>query len=371
MEKIRLIDADTLYYKPLDHPKMLIDGILSNGLAIMAGDSKIGKSWMMLWLSLQISKGVTIWGLPTSKTDVVYLALEDREWRLQQRMQELTNDPPSGLRFGFSCGRLGSELEAQIEDILKEFPSTGLIFIDTLQMIRDNVSAKINVYAQDYRDLTALKKIADDHGICIFIVHHTRKERDGGNIFNDMTGSTGIMGVADTCMILRKDDRFEDNATLNITGRDVEEKKLKLRMRGVKWEITEELNAEDLRKEKIPDFVFQVVDYLMLHKYFQGTVTDLLAAVGNTELQPNVASKYLTRYYSEIMLPLGITYEYHKTTSARIISLTMHDGTDGNDGVSGSEAPASSQTQNDGCTPLPFSSSSSSPASQKEARGYD
>ena len=90
MNKLQLIDADTLYYKPLAHPKMLIDGVLSDGLAILAGDSKIGKSWMVLWLCLQISRGEAVWGLPTRKTDVVYLALEDREWRVQQRMQELT-----------------------------------------------------------------------------------------------------------------------------------------------------------------------------------------------------------------------------------------------------------------------------------------
>lgn len=227
MNKLQLIDADTLYYKPLAHPKMLIDGVLSDGLAILAGDSKIGKSWMVLWLCLQISRGKAVWGLPTRKTDVVYLALEDREWRVQQRMQELTDSPPENLRFGFSCGQLGAELEGQIEEALREFPSTGLIFIDTLQMVRDNASAKVNAYAQDYKDLSGLKKLADDHGICIFVVHHTRKERDSSNIFNDMTGSTGILGVADTGMILRKDDRFGDCATLCITGRDVEEKKLK------------------------------------------------------------------------------------------------------------------------------------------------
>ena len=49
MNKLQLIDADTLYYKPLAHPKMLIDGVLSDGLAILAGDSKIGKSWC-IWL---------------------------------------------------------------------------------------------------------------------------------------------------------------------------------------------------------------------------------------------------------------------------------------------------------------------------------
>lgn len=181
MNKLQLIDADTLYYKPLAHPKMLIDGVLSDGLAILAGDSKIGKSWMVLWLCLQISRGEAVWGLPTRKTDVVYLALEDREWRVQQRMQELTDSPPENLRFGFSCGQLGAELEGQIEETLREFPSTGLIFLDTLQMVRDNASAKVNAYAQDYKDLSGMKKLADDHGICIFVVHHTRKERDNSN----------------------------------------------------------------------------------------------------------------------------------------------------------------------------------------------
>ena len=366
MGKIQLIDAEALYYKPLEHPKMLIDGVLSDGLAIMAGDSKIGKSWMVLWMCLQISKGEPVWGLPTRKTDVVYLALEDREWRVQQRMQDLTDTPPENLHFGFSCGQLGAELESQIEDVLKDYPSTGLLFIDTLQMVRDNVSAKVNAYAQDYKDLSSLKKIADNHGICIFVVHHTRKERDGGNIFNDMTGSTGIMGVADTGMILRKEDRFGDNATLCITGRDVEEKKLKMQMHGVKWEITEELSADDLRKERIPDFVFKVVDFLFEHRQFEGTVTELLAAVGNTELKPNVASKYLTRFYSEVFAPMGITYEYRKTAAARTISLMLNDGADGNDGLSGTERLASLRAQNDGISSLPDSPSQSSFASWEE-----
>lgn len=366
MGKSQLIDAETLYYKPLEHPKMLIDGVLSDGLAIMAGDSKIGKSWMVLWMCLQISKGEPVWGIPTRKTDVVYLALEDREWRVQQRMQDLTDTPPDNLHFGFSCGQLGAELESQIEDVLKDYPSTGLLFIDTLQMVRDNVSAKVNAYAQDYKDLSSLKKIADNHGICIFVVHHTRKERDGGNIFNDMTGSTGIMGVADTGMILRKEDRFGDNATLCITGRDVEEKKLKMQMCGVKWEITEELSADDLRKERIPDFVFKVVDFLFEHRQFEGTVTELLAAVGNTELKPNVASKYLTRFYSEVFAPMGITYEYRKTAAARTISLSLNDGADGNDGLSGTERLASLRTKNDGISSLPVLPSQSSFASWEE-----
>ena len=366
MEKLHLISADTLFYQPLDHPKMLIDGILSNGLAILSGDSKIGKSWMVLWLCLKISQGEPVWGLPTSKTDVIYLALEDTDWRIQQRMQDLVDNPPNNLHFGFSCGKLGAELEGQIKLALEEQPSTGLLFIDTLQMVRDNVSSRVNAYAQDYKDLSALKKIADDHKMCIFLIHHNRKEHDGSNVFNDMTGSTGIAGVADTCMILRKEERFGNNAVLSITGRDVEEKQLKLTMPKNIWEVTEELNASDLRRERIPQFLFQVADYLLRERSFTGTVTELLAAVGETTLKPNIVSKLLTKYYSEVFRPLGIRMDSKKTAAARLIFLQLDDGADGNDSAEGYEKLLSLRQENDGEFSLPCEPSQPSFASWEE-----
>lgn len=363
MEKLHLISADTLFYKLLDHPRMLIDGILSDGLAILSDDSKIGKSWMVLWFCLKISRGEPIWGLPTSKTDVIYLALEDREWRVQQRMQELTDDPPENLHFGFACGKLGAELEGQIEAVLEEYPNTGLLFIDTLQMVRDNVSSKVNAYAQDYRDLSALKKIADDHKMCIFLVHHNRKEHDGSNVFNDMTGSTGIADVADTCMVLRKEDRFGNDAILNITGRDIEEKRLKLTMRKNVWEVTEALDATDLRQERIPHFLFQIADYLLREKRFTGTITNLLAAIGDETTKANVASKLLTKHYREVFKPLSIRMEFKKTAAARLILLQLSDDDDGNDDQRRNETLASLRQRHDGDLSFSQTSSQSSFAS--------
>lgn len=363
MEKLHLISADTLYYTPLDHPRMLIDGILSDGLAILSGDSKIGKSWMILWFCLKISQGEPIWGLPTPKTDVIYLALEDREWRVQQRMQELTDEPPKNLHFGFSCGKLGAELEEQILALLKEYPTTGLLFIDTLQMVRDNVSSRVNAYAQDYRDLSALKKIADDHKMCIFLVHHNRKEHDGSNVFNDMTGSTGIMGVADTCMVLRKENRFGNDAVLSITGRDVEEKRLKLAMRKNVWEVTEALDAAGLRRERVPQFLFQIADYLLREKSFTGTMTDLLAAIGDETTKANIASKLVTRHFSEVFKPLGISMTHKPTAKARLMIWELNDDDDGNDGQKGYEKLSSLRQQNDAALSLPQTSSQSSFAS--------
>lgn len=330
MNKLQLIDADTLYYKPLAQPKMLIDGVLSDGLAILAGDSKVGKSWMVLWLCLQISRGEAVWGLPTRKTDVVYLALEDREWRVQQRMQELTDSPPENLRFGFSCGQLGAELEGQIEDALREFPSMGLIFIDTLQMVRDNASAKVNAYAQDYKDLSGLKKLADDHGICIFVVHHTRKERDSSNIFNDMTGSTGIIGAADTNFILRR-KRSGNAATLLVSGRDVEYQELTLQFNDLVWELVERKNSEDIHKAELPKFLFRVVDFMECRTEWVGTATELLTEMKEQEVTPNMVTKYLGQFAYEVLEPLGIEYRTKRTGKSRLIKFLRRDGDDAND----------------------------------------
>ena len=346
MNKIQLIDAESLYHKPIKHPKMLVEGLFSNGLVTLSGDSKIGKSWLVLWLCLKIAKGESVWNLPTDQRNVVYLALEDKDWRIQDRLQKLTTEPPDNLFVGFSCGRIGAELEAQIEDVMKDRPDTGLIFIDTLQMIREVTGSKGNPYAQDYKEFSAIKKLADKYDICIFVIHHTKKERDPNNPFNNASGTMALTGVADTNMVLTKENRFGAEAVLDITGRDVEEKKLKLRRENVVWEITEELKADDIRKEKVPTFVFQVVDYLMENGEISGTISDIMNAVGETELQPGVASKYLIRHYNDVLLPLGISYEYKRTSSARIITLKLNDGNDANDGESRSETYASLVREN-------------------------
>ena len=178
-----------------------------------------------------------------------------------------------------------------------------------------------------------------------------------------MTGSTGIAGVADTCMVLRKEDRFGNDAVLSITGRDIEEKRLKLTMRKNVWEVTEALDTSALRRERVPHFLFQIADYLLKEKSFTGTVTELLAAVGDGTTKANVASKLLTKYYCEIFKPLGIRMEFKKTAAARLILLQLNDDDGGKDGQRRSETLASLRQQYDDIPSFSQTSSQSSFAS--------
>ena len=342
MEPLELIAADDLYHAPLRHPQMLIDGILSTGLAILSGDSKIGKSWLVLWLGLKIARGEPVWGIPTRKADVVYLALEDRDWRIQDRMQQLTDDPPDNRYIGFYCGVIGQELEEQVEKLLEERPNIGIVFIDTLQKVRENVSGKLNAYAKDYQDLTSLKMIADEHDICIFLVHHTRKEHDGTNVFHNITGSTGIAGVADTLMVLQKENHFDNEAVLSITGRDVEERMLDLRMNQNVWEATEELSPALLKRKEVPPIIFRIAEYFLEEDHFYGTMTEFLKVLGESGMAPNVASRYLAKHYDSVLKPLGLRYESYRCTGGRFVGIDrIDDDHDGYDDSTGSDNQSS------------------------------
>ena len=371
VEELKLISAEELYYKQLTQPKLLIDGLLPNGLAVLSGDSKIGKSWLVLWLCLQISRGEPVWGRPTRQCGVVYLALEDTERRIQKRMIHLIDEPPANMHISFHCGTIGESLEIQIRKMMAKYPDTGIIFIDTLQLVRNGKPSSANAYEKDYKDLAPIKALADEYDICIFMVHHTRKEKDKDNVFNNSSGSVALTGAADTSFVLDKENYFDNRAVLSITGRDVENRQMKLVMKDLVWEVTEDLNAEALARQQIPDFILQVAGLVLANRFFVGTMTDLLARVNNTEVKPNAAKRILLKFYGEVFEPLKIKFRFNRTAEARIISMWIYDDPDDPDGKRKSEFLASLAAGRDITLPLPETASQPSLPSPKEPKGDD
>ena len=221
--KLKTVDAETLLSTPMSKTMFIIDGLIPQGVNVLSGASKIGKSWLMLWLGLKVSQGLPVWGMETKQCDVLYLSLEDTHRRIKDRLYNLTDDAPRNLHFAVMCGLIGGGLEEQITDFLKEFPKTKLVIIDTLQKVRDSKggTGKTGMYGNDYDDISSIKRIADEHNIAVILVHHLRKLKDGDDPFNEVSGSTGIIGAADTNYILKR-KRSDNTATLRVSGRDVE-----------------------------------------------------------------------------------------------------------------------------------------------------
>ena len=160
------IDADTLMSTSLPPLQFVIDRLLPQGVNVLAGSSKIGKSWLALWLCLQVAKGESVWGLATHGGTVLYLCLEDNFTRIQNRLFQITDDAPETLHFATIAAGLYSGLQEQLTNFLAQHPDTSLVVIDTFQRIRDGNDTG-PPYASDYRDVTALKAIADKHSISL------------------------------------------------------------------------------------------------------------------------------------------------------------------------------------------------------------
>lgn len=337
VEKLKTIDADTLLSTPMKKTLFVVDGLIPQGLSVLSGSSKIGKSWLMLWLGIQVARGQPVWEFETHKSDVLYMCLKDTCARIQNRLYKITDEAPSELRIATTSFQIGNGLEQQIEQYLADFPQTKLVIIDTFQKVRDSKSTggKSGMYAGDYDDVSALKNISDKHGIAVVIVHHVRKLKDATDPFNEVSGSTGITGAADTNFVLKR-SRANETGTLLATGRDIEYQELTLKLDNHShlWELIERKDMEDIHREEIPKFVFRLVDFISEVKEWQGTATELVTRMNETEVSPNVVTKILARFSSEVFQPQGIEYRTKRTGTSRLIRLKKYDSNDGNDNES-------------------------------------
>ena len=219
-QQLQTIDADTLLSTTLPPTRFIIDRLLPQGLHILAGAPKVGKSWLALWLCLQVAQGTSVWDFPTHRGTVLYLCLEDSLTRIQSRLFQITDDAPEALHFATIAAGIGEGLEEQLTNFLTQHPDTSLVVIDTLQRIRTG-SDSGNPYANDYRDISVLKALADKHHIAILLIHHLRKMNDDDPM-NMISGTTGISGATDSNFVLKERRRGSGEATLYCTGRDIE-----------------------------------------------------------------------------------------------------------------------------------------------------
>ena len=177
MKKLETMTAEQLQSAPYSPVPFLVDELLPEGLHILAGAPKIGKSWLALWLCLCVSQGQPLWNFAVTQGEVLYLSLEDSYRRIQSRLFDLTDDAPQTLHFAILADTLKHGLEQQIEQFLTEHPNTKLVVIDTLQRVR-SAGSDSNLYANDYQEIGLLKKLADKRHIAIRLIHHLRKLHD-------------------------------------------------------------------------------------------------------------------------------------------------------------------------------------------------
>ena len=313
--------------QPLTPLNFVVDTLLSQGLHILAGSPKVGKSWLALWLAVTVAKGEAVWGMGVNQGTTLYLCLEDSTLRIQNRLFEITEDAPASVHFTTNSDTLGKGLEEQLRAFLSEHPDTVLVIIDTLQMIRG--TGYDNTYANDYRDLSALKRIADAHGIAILLIHHLRKEL-ADDVFSRISGTTAISGATDSNFVLRKSKRRENTATLYCTGRDIPYRELALEFDGEDhgWKLL----SDDCEQTEQPSerILFLLSELLRRQPEISAPAKVLLEKIdpaGAEWLTPNSFSHRI-RKSVDALRRNGITVSFRKSNGDRLICLKRADGVD-------------------------------------------
>lgn len=221
---LETISMDELYDAVYPPKIPIVDGLIYNGTYLFVGAPKVGKSFFMAQLGYHVSKGLPLWGFPVQKGTVLYLALEDDYARLQKRLSRMFGmESTDNFFFATKSKNLNEGLEEELNQFVKEHKNARLIIIDTLQKVREIGGDKFS-YANDYDIVTKLKKFSDEHGICLLVVHHTRK-MESSDSFDMISGTNGLLGASDGAFIMQKEKRTENKAVLEVAGRDQQDQR--------------------------------------------------------------------------------------------------------------------------------------------------
>jgi hypothetical protein len=202
---LQSIQANILETMTFDPIKTVVPGILIEGLTLLAGKPKGGKSWLLLHVALAVaSNGWTLGELHCMQGDVLYCALEDSHRRLQSRLRKLRLGFPERLSLAIEMPRLVDGGLDQIVGWIEAHPQARLIIIDTLAMVRGERRREQTTYDADYEAVLALRKLANERKIAIVVVHHLRKA-DADDAFDTVSGTLGLTGAPDSILILRRD----------------------------------------------------------------------------------------------------------------------------------------------------------------------
>jgi hypothetical protein len=232
---------DSQTFPPLRYS---VPGVVPEGLSLLVGPPKAGKSWLALAILLAVASGGHALGkLPVGPPRrVLYLALEDGDRRMQDRCRHLlSNDhrPDDAIPalFTYLTHVDPGMVFLTIAAYLEQYPDTALVVVDTLGKVTPDSRPNETTYSRDYRLGSTLKAIADARpGLAVMALHHDRKAH-ADDFVERVSGTHGLAGAADTIIVLSRQRQSRDGL-LAITGRDIPEGEYAITVSGAgTWEL--------------------------------------------------------------------------------------------------------------------------------------
>jgi hypothetical protein len=243
------INAETLLgmdFAPLEY---VIPGYVVEGLTVLGGKPKLGKSWWAYDASIAVATGGKAMGsVDCEQGDVLYLALEDNRRRVKDRLltlcpaRKLMKVSLDRLTVRNIAPRIDNGLLGELDKWRLSCANPRLIIIDVFLKVRPPRKKGEDAYAADYDAVTPLQRYASEHRLAIVLVTHTRK-MEAEDPLEAISGTNGVTGAADAVLVLNRDAK---GTTLYGRGRDIEEIETAMRFDGGRWSILGD--ADEVRK---------------------------------------------------------------------------------------------------------------------------
>lgn len=317
---LHTVSMSELYEAQYVGRPFIIRNLLYTGVYLLAGAPKIGKSFLVAQIAYHVSTGRMFWGMNVNQGTVLYLALEDDYRRLQNRMFRMYGlEDANNLYFAIMASKVKNGLEEQLEFFVAEHPDTKLIIIDTLQKTREGSEGYS--YGKDYDIISPIKRLAEKHTICVLLVHHTRKE-SADDVFEMISGTTGLTGSVDGSLLMRKENRTALEATIDVVGRDYQDQIFYIHKDPdtLIWNL---IRMETELWRDPPDSILDAVAKLVNPEQPQwtGSPTDLVQTL-DLDIASNALSKHLNVKCGKLLEEYEIKYENKAMHAGRRIKLT-------------------------------------------------
>ena len=237
----------------MDIPDLVevIPEILPEGLAMIAGGAGLGKSVFCLQVALDTGLGGKFLGQwPTTQGAVLFLATEDSERRIRDRLRSMWQDEglwPENLTVTHRPQTLDTGLIDQLNEWLDEHPDVRLIVIDLFADVRPARKPSGDWYADDRAAAKLLSNLGNDRHLCILASHHTNRVKSD-DPFESFHGGNGLLGAAETKMILQPQQ--EGQAIWRMKGRDVAQQAYLLRLEEGLWEYVGEASTANMSQSR-------------------------------------------------------------------------------------------------------------------------
>ena len=261
--KSNLITAEALKGKEFDEIVWAVDHIVPEGLTVLAGDPKVGKSLVAVDICSAIASGEHAFGnRKCTEGTCLYVSMEDPERRIKARIRQQCDLWPESFKIQTGgMAQLGVEFYKQLDEMKMMWPDLRCIVIDTMAFIMPQKPVGVSDYDHIYKHLDPLHRWCLLNHVSIILITHTTKARiqDGENPFSGIIGSVAIQGCSDSMIMLRRNHAKEGlvakdpdipDGFLHVQGRELgtDVYALEFDSEALKWAITREAEITDVTK---------------------------------------------------------------------------------------------------------------------------